>query len=89
MNMKIFGKKILIIIKDDIFYGSGGSFEPRFEVALTSTIVSDFLCPVTIVGWGGGLRFAYVSPSVCSSVRHALQYRVCVINSSHSFQWVF
>ena len=24
-----------------------------YEVALTSTIVSDFLCPVTIVGGGG------------------------------------
>ena len=27
--------------------------------------------------------------SVCPSVRHALRYRVCVINSSHSFQWIF
>ena len=63
-----------------------------FEVALTSTIVSDFLCPVTIVGGGGGggaLRFAPVCPSVCPSIRHALKYRVCVINSSHSFQWAF
>ena len=60
-----------------------------FEVTLTSTIVSDFLCPVTIVGDGGGaLRFAPVCPSVCPSVRQALQYRVCLINSSHSFQWV-
>ena len=28
-----------------MFYGSGGSFEPRFEVTLTSTIVSDFFMP--------------------------------------------
>ena len=41
----------------------------------------------------GALRFAPVCPSVClsvcpsvrPSVRHALWYRVCVINSSHSF----
>ena len=48
---------------------------------------------MTIVGGGGGgggdikwggvaLRFAPVCPSVCPSVRHTLQYRVCVINSS-------
>ena len=30
-----------------------------------------------------------VCMSVCPSVRHALRYRVCVINSSHSFKWVF
>ena len=36
----------------------------------------------------GALRFAAVCPSVCPSVRQALQYRVCLINSSHSFQWV-
>ena len=29
-----------------------------------------------------------VRPSVCPSVRHTLRYRVCVINSSHSFQWI-
>ena len=33
----------------------------------------------------GALGFAPVCPSVCPSVRHALRYRVCVINSSHSF----
>ena len=41
----------------------------------------------------GALRFAPVCPSVClsvcPSVRHALRYRVCVISSSHSFQWIF
>ena len=41
----------------------------------------------------GALRFAPVCPSVClsvrPSVRHALRYRVCVINSSHSFLWIF
>ena len=30
-----------------------------------------------------------VCPSVRPSVRHALRYRVCVINFSHSFQWIF
>ena len=30
-----------------------------------------------------------VRPSVCPSVRHNLRYRVCVINSSHSFQLIF
>ena len=59
-----------------------------FEVALTSTIVSDFFM-TRDYSRGGALRFAPVSPSVSPSVRHALQYRVCVINSSHSFQWIF
>ena len=65
-----------------------GAFLNRvFEVALTSTIVSDFFIPRDYSQ--GALRFAPVCPSVCPPVRHALQYRVCVINSSHSFQWVF
>ena len=35
MNMKIFWEKVLRIIKDDImFYGSRGSFEPRFRGGL-------------------------------------------------------
>ena len=46
-----------------------------------------FLCPCD--DSQGALRFAPVGPSVCPSVRHALQYRVCVINSSHSFKWIF
>ena len=33
----------------------------------------------------GAIRFAPVCPSVCPSVHHTLRYRVCVINSSHSF----
>ena len=33
----------------------------------------------------GALRLAPVCLSVCPSVRHALRYRVCVINSSNSF----
>ena len=33
----------------------------------------------------GALRFA----RVCPSVRLTLRYSVCVINSSHSFQWIF
>ena len=49
-----------------------------------------FLCPRDESQ--GALRFAPVCPSVClsvrlsvcPSVRHALRYRVCVINSSHS-----
>ena len=52
MNMKSFGKKILRIIKDDImFYGS--AFEPRFEVTLTSTIVSDSFMPRDYTESGG------------------------------------
>ena len=43
----------------------------------------NFYAPVTIVR--GALRFAPVCPSVCPSLRHALWYRVCVINFSHSF----
>ena len=54
-----------------------------------------FLCPRD--DSQGALRFAPVCPSVClsvrqsvcPSVRHALRYRVCVINSSHSFLWIF
>ena len=45
----------------------GALFNRVFEVTLTSTIVSDFLCPVTIVG--GDLRFAPVCLSVCLSAR--------------------
>ena len=41
----------------------------------------------------GAFRFAPGCPSVCPSVRpsvrHALRYRVCVINSSHSCEWIF
>ena len=54
------------------------------------TPIGAFTCcyaPVTIVR--GALRFAPVCPSVCPSVRHALRYRVCVINSSHSFNGSF
>ena len=54
-----------------------------------------FLCPRD--DSQGALRFAPVCPSVClsvwpsgrPSVRHALRYRVCVINSSHSFLRIF
>ena len=54
-----------------------------------------FLCPRD--DSQGALRFAPVCPSDClsvrlsvrPSVRHALWYRVCVINSSHSFLWIF
>ena len=48
-----------------------------------------FYAPVTIVG---GIKICpclSVCLSVCPSVRHALQYGVCVINSSHSFYWIF
>ena len=37
----------------------------------------------------GALRFAPVCPSVRPSVRHTLWYRVWVINSSDSFEWIF
>ena len=43
-----------------------------------------FYAPVTIVKGHYDLPLA-VRLSVCLSVRHALWYRVCVINSSHSF----
>ena len=49
-----------------------------------------FLCPHDESR--GALRFApclSVCVSVRPSVRHALRYRVCVINYSHSFQWIF
>ena len=44
-----------------------------------------YYAPVTI----GALIFAPVCLSVCLSVCHTLQYRVCVINSSHSFLRIF
>ena len=83
-----------------MFYGSGDPLNRLFEMALTSTIVSDILCPRDYSrGGGGALTSTIVSDysrgalslllSVRPSVRHALQYRVCVINSSHTFQWVF
>ena len=34
----------------------------------------------------GALRLAPVCPSVCPSVCHTLRYRLCVTNSSHTFQ---
>ena len=38
----------------------------------------------------GALRFAPVCLSIClSDCHHTLWYRVCVINSSCSFQWTF
>ena len=49
-------------------------------------IQNAFLCPRDHSQ--GALRFAPVCPSVRPSVRHALRYRVCVINSSHSFKWI-
>ena len=46
MNIKIFGKKILRIIKYDIFFMVVEALWNRvFEMALTSTIVSDFFMP--------------------------------------------
>ena len=86
---KNFWEKILRNIKYDIFFMVVEALWNRvFEMALTTTIVSDFFMPRDH-SRVGALRFAPVCPSVCPSVRHALQYRVCVINSSHSFQWVF
>ena len=50
-----------------------------------------FICPRD--DSQGALRFAPVCLSlrlsVCPSVRHTLRYSVCVINFSHSFQWIF
>ena len=37
----------------------------------------------------GALSLAPVCLSVHLSIRHALWYRVCVINSFHSFKWIF
>ena len=86
---KKFWEKILRIIKYDIFFMVVEALWNRvFEMALTTTIVSDFFMPRDH-SRVGALRFAPVCPSVCPSVHHAFQYRVCVINSSHSFQWVF
>ena len=47
-----FWEKNLRIIKDECVMVVGALLNRVFEVALTSTIVSDFLCPVTIVGGG-------------------------------------
>ena len=65
------------------------------QIMETSNTLTLFLCPCD--DSQGALRFApvcpsvclSVRPSVCPSVRHALRYRVCVINSSHSFKWIF
>ena len=63
-----FWEKILRIIKDDLmFYGSGNIFEPCFEVALTSTIVSDCFMP-RYYSRGGGIKICPCL-SVCLSVR--------------------
>ena len=51
----------------------------------SSIYINLFYAPVTIVG---GIKICPCL-SVCPSVRHALRYRVCVINCSHSFQWIF
>ena len=52
-------------------------------------IVLFFLCPRE--DSQGALRFTPVCLPVCLSVCLSvpLRYRVCVINSSHSFQWIF
>ena len=64
-----FEKKILRIIKDGImFYGRGGTFFYRvFEVALTSTIVSDFFMPRDY-SQEGGIKICPCL-SLCLSVR--------------------
>ena len=49
--------------------------------------VCRFICPRD--DSQGASRFAPVCPSVCPSVRNTLRYSVCVINFSHSFQWIF
>ena len=54
-----------------------------------SIAIAIFLCPCD--DSQGALRFTPVHPSlsICPSFRHSLRYRVCVINFSHSFQWIF
>ena len=52
--------------------------------------ISHFLCPRD--DSQGGIKICpclSVCLSVRPSVRHTLRYRVCVINSSHSFKWIF
>ena len=53
--------------------------------------IDTFLCPHD--DSQGALRFVpvclSVSLSVCPSICHTLWYKVCVINSSYSFQWIF
>ena len=56
---------------------------PSSPRAFRNASPSSFLCPRD--DSQGALGFAPLCPSVCPSVRHALRYRVCVINSSHSF----
>ena len=57
--------------------------DPKFRVLSGLKRKICFYAPVTIVR--GALRFAPVCPYVHQSVYQALPYRVCVINSSHSF----
>ena len=61
----------------------------RLETRSVGHCLSLFLCPSD--DSQGTLRFAPVClcPSVCPSIRHALRYRVCVINSFHSFSRIF
>ena len=59
-----------------------------FEVAFTSTIVSDFLCPrdysrVCVRGEGGGAGIK-ICPPVCLCGCPSVRYRVCVISSQFS-----
>ena len=88
--MKLFRKKNLRIIFTKCFMVVGALLNRLFEVALTITIYSDFLCPRDYSRRGGGALSLLLSVRlpVSPSVRYALQYRICVINSSHSFQWV-
>ena len=47
------------------------------------------VCVINCDDSQGALRFAPVCLSVRPSVRHTLRYIVCVINYSHSFEWIF
>ena len=80
----------MIILFDVICIGAWQKVYAMFH-QFFSDIRNCFLYPVTIVK-GGGIKicpYLSVCPSVCPSIHHTLQYRVCVFKCSHIFQWTF
>ena len=65
-----------------------GYWSGDFPSLLITVFFVCFYTPVTRVRGHYGLPLS-VRPYVCLSISHTLRYRVCVINSSYSCQWIF
>ena len=61
-----------------MFYGSGDPLNRLFEMALTSTIVSDFLCPRDYSRGGGALTSTIVSDYSWGALSLLLSVRLSV-----------